>query len=443
MFAKQNKIQDANVNDLDDVVIDPKNIRTFIPSSPKYDGIVPNTSSKKEGNRVFQKDFAQHDLSQGQDLPIPEAVEIPENSPFFGLKGDVQAVSPEESVNVTKDVAGIDTGAFSKETPVFVEQKESIDQVGSPIKESIKEVEGNVQNGATRSIDGMGMTTLGDDLPKSLPVENYSGRNELDVMPKKAVRGGSPGRGFQVFFVVLVFVLIGLIAWGGYYYWKSRAVPPVTPEQLPIIVDNNPVTPPSNEVPFKYDWKIANTIIIDDQGGKSALSEIEKAINDFSLYKGEGVLEFYFVDNLNNLTTVSSKALVDKLGITLPESIKALLKETGEGRVYLDKKGAEVRVAVALETTSRDSALAGLLAIEPEMVSDLLPIYMGKVISNPEKAVFNDQVYREYAVRYHNIDLGNDLSLDYTFRRDTLLISSSKGSLRAVLDTLDGKIAMP
>lgn len=440
MFGKQNKTQDVNTSTLDDVVIDPKNIRTFIPAPSEYNKTVPSATPKKQESRVFQKDFAQYDLSQGQDLSIPEKVEIPENSPFFGSEENVQVVSSGEPT--TKSAIGLETGSFLEERPVFVEQNQNVDQIKPSIKESIQGTEGNLQNGVVRPIDGMGIA-LESELSKSLPVENYSGMSGSDVIEKKAVRGGSPGRGFQVFFIILVFILIGLIAWGGYYYWKSRSVSPVTSEQLPIIVDNNPVTPQDNEVPFKYDWKIANTIIIDDQSGKSALSEVEKAMNDFSTYKGDGVLEFYFVDNLDNLTTVSSKALVDKLGITLPESVKALLKETGEGRVYLDKKGMDIRVVVALETTSRDSTLAGLLSVEPEMINDFVSIYMGKVVSDTKRTVFNDQVYREYAVRYHNIDLNNNFSLDYTFRRDTLLISSSKESLRAVLDTLDGKVSMP
>lgn len=403
MFWNKNKKQAENFSVPEDLV-DPKNIHVLMGSSLQK--IREEQSAKASDSFRVElekkdQDFVQRNFSVEKDRLVKEKDPIiAEDSPFFSIKKDMPKDPFKESPSPYEE----EEGATLKQEDLVIGNKDET-LPGFPKNNFV----------------------MGDYL-RSQTSHPASVEIIKEKFPWRLVRLGT--------YLFIVLFLLSFIAWGGYSYWKYRSAS-TSQKELSIIIDE----PLSNEnkVTFPYDWEIANAIVVNEKSGKKPLAEIKKVSEELSRYEGNGVLEFYFVDEGRNFETISSFELVDILGITVPKSIKILLKETGEGRVYLTKRGSDVRVVLSLETTSRDSALGGFLFFEPEIIGGFSSLYLDETFKKVVKPVFRDQVYREYAIRYYNIDVDRNISLDYAFRRDTLFVSSSKDSIRDVLDRLDGK----
>lgn len=429
MFGKQNSNQNTS-NPSSTSGVDPRNLRTFI--SPPIDDVPKKSSvdislpSARASQEVMQRDFVQSKEEETNKQP-----EVPETSPFFTVEKEASSGTSQNSSDIT---TGIRVG-FDGAPAVSGEQnpEESASVVEIP-KDATAQRSSFQPISSTRTVSESALSG-------KLSVGNYTGRDGSGVVRAKEIKKEAmKGSVFTILFVLLIIVLVGLIAWGGYSYWKSRSV--VLPnEEMPVIVAD-PVTPPTDvpAVPtFPYNWKMANAVIVDEAGGKTPITELKNAVRELSTHQGDGVLEFYFVDDAKNLTEISSKDLVNKLGVAFTDRSKNMLKESGEGKVYLSKKGSDVRVVLALEVTDRDGALAGFLASEEGIVASIAPLYLGGIDTTGVKARFTDYAHNGYAIRYFNVDIAKNYSLDYGFRRDTVFFATSKDSIRQVWDTLDGK----
>lgn len=423
MFGSKNKTQSTGKITPENEGVDPRRIQTLVVPSLQKNldeeevmrmPIELPVNQKKQDYEIVERNF-----SQKESVLEKKGVNVPETSPFLN---DQQEMPKDPFKEVPSSFDGqIETGLDRE----FKVPSEEGMKKKAPLKEFIVP-----QN--EREVSESALTN-------SLTSDGFGGRKQRPTQEMAIQVRPSYSRGlFLAGFIFLIFLLVGFLVFGGYMYYKSRLeTKPI--EDLPIVVKDTDFSLEKNEESFSYNWKMANAIVIDEKNGKGAPIEIRKAVEELERYSGDGILEFYFIDNGKNLETVASFELVDKLGITLPKSIKALLKETGEGKIYLTKKGGDVRMVLSLETVARDSLVGKLLFFESEIIKDFSFIYLGENLQGSEKPVFHDQVYREYAIRYYNIDLGRNISLDYAFRRDTLFVSSSKDSIRDVFDMLDGK----
>lgn len=425
MFGKTNTTQNKTDN-TDDSPIDMSAIRTLSSFSQNTPKNSPQKKPTKNQEPIVQRNFSQSEEEEKKKQP-----KIPENSPFFSPNQAVNNTSNQEEVTISKNIKTGTAFPAKKTTDRAVEHM----SVAEIPREEIRQKKSFQPITSNRSVSE-------NALSQSLSVENYTGRDGSGATrTKQNHKKTLQGNLIKALFVFLVLVLIILITWGGYTYWKSRTISITTEEETPIFVSDPSTSieaPITDTDTFPYDWNLSNTLILDDTLGKDTTSEIVTAVENFSSYEKDGVLEFYFAESANDFEILPSQSLADRMGLNLPEALRSLLKDTGKGRFYLTKKGSEVHFVLALEITSRDAAVAELLKVEPELVSIFSPIYVGKEITLAP-ANFQDQAYREYALRYYNIDLSKNISLDYSFRRDTLLIASGKDALRDTLDFLDGK----
>lgn len=444
-------------------VVDPTKIRTFLSSSdlgksPLEKVVpvgsfapIPKSGASKEPDSSARRDFVASVEENVPDKEVSISPEpVPQNSPFFVADGITSRPSP-GSVPVAK-FSGSEVKDATLEFQKIDAQEKAKEQEKAGIiaqQQAQKEVsvpkEGMRQRTSFQPIVGSRVVSE-SALSNRLSVMDYSGRDGSGSARAKEIRSRQTKEVVaRVVFIVGIVVLVGLSVWGGYVYWKSRSIPMVS-EEVPIAVSNSSPTNTQNEVvvsnpSFPYEWKIANPIIIDEENGKTPLVELGKASADFIAQDKDGVLEFFFVDAKDNLNSISEKILLQKMGILFPEGVVALIQDSKDktGSVYLVKNAGNVRTVMAIPMTSRDAALATLLSSEAGLLKSIAPLYFFGVSVEDIVPKFSDQTYREYAIRYFNVDVPKNYSLDYAFRRDTLYLATSKQSLRSVLDFLDGK----
>lgn len=423
MFGQKNKNTTSSSGSAKPT-IDPKNLRTLVGPDPSQ----VNRSSDMDFRRKSEperRDFRAGEELVGGKVAMPTPPEpVPTSSPFFGEE-------------IQKDTQGAQTQEVTDARLSQEQSETSTPEVGLPKEDMKQKMSFHPLNGSS------GRNVSEDALSSHLSVGNYTGRDGAGVARANTIKKEKT-RGVLIRVVLVVFIvaLAGLALWGGYYYWSQRVVPvqeSVSAPEVVIVNETQSETTVPQETKAPYEAKIVNTIIVDDTQGKTVESEMKKVESTLAQYEGAGVFEFFFVDANTNFETLTAKNVLERLSIGLPENIATLVSESGEGRVYFSKKEGFVRLALAIPMNNRDSALAGALSAEAILPKTFAPLYLGNIDVSDAPATFRDQSYREYALRYHNVNFDQNYSFDYTFRRDTLMVGTSKDGLRDALDFLDGK----
>lgn len=266
------------------------------------------------------------------------------------------------------------------------------------------------------------------------------GKVQVTMNPDQKSRSAEVNQsgGKRVFVAFLLIIIIGALLGGGYYYWQKRSQ--ITSENLLVSGTPNEQSQQQAEPEvFSYEFERPNPIIIGSENSVSALQELSVIIEDWVEYDDkDGVLEFFFVDGAGEFEAISAEALMKELGVQIDgEEFTMQLGEAG--RIFLHKKGEDIRIILSLEVRDRDAALALMQREGMDLVTSFQPVFMQKAPNTSTQEAFGESVHRDkYTIRYFNIDEQEKYSVDYTFRRNTLFIGMSKESLRATLDKLDG-----
>lgn len=460
MFGRQKNNSNSSVSSSHPAV-DPSRIRTFLSSSDSGKksteksfsvGSFAPLSKKdvpKEAEPSLRRDFLANVEEKVPDRGVPSAhaEPVPQTSPFFVAEGSVSKPSLDSSAVKVSDREVKDVALEFQKIDAEEKEKNKREEAHVDAQKVQGEVsvpkEGMQQRASFQPIAGS-RTVSENALSNRLSVTDYSGRDGSGSARAKEIASQRMKETvIRIVFAVGIAILIGLSVWGGYVYWKSRSLSVVS-EETPIVVENSPSTNTEGEntastAAFPYEWKLANSLIVNEESGNTPLAELEKAKTQLGIFSGNGVLEFFFVDAKDNLNTISEKTLLKKMGISFSDQLTSLIQDSKEGRVYLSKNDADVRAVIAVPVTSRDAALAAALSSETTLFKSVSPLYFSEVSTEGVVSKFSDQTYREYAIRYFNADFSKNYSLDYAFRRDTLYLATSKQSLRSVLDFLDGK----
>lgn len=254
--------------------------------------------------------------------------------------------------------------------------------------------------------------------------------------------------GMKKVFIVLIFcAIIAGFGWGGYYFWMTRNISQdsqniignffnknkeeeVKTEEI-IQIENKPEikTEESKFSSDKPNYLILNSIL-----EKEALSKLllETSV---SVEKGEYGVPVEFITNDENNDPIKLADFLKVAGIQLNESIAKNLGESFS--IYFYSDSGNPRMGMAMEVKSQPAAKSALLASESTLVSDLNVLFLNESVFQ-ENISFKNGTYKELSIRYVNLNEQMDVSIDYAFNEDQLLIGTSKNTIRAIFD----KIAM-
>lgn len=233
------------------------------------------------------------------------------------------------------------------------------------------------------------------------------------------------------------------IAAGGYYFWITRQsqvsppTPPVTETKLPeetapVIVEPQPQ---------KYSWEKPNYLSFDLE--VTTAKEIkEKIIEVASEIKEMGAakpVEFIITDANNNPVDFSIFSIHAGLKTG---TITNYLGNKFSLYIYPDSAGNRTALAIDLDLKNKDidleKAKAQMKSQEKTLVDNFSFLLLDNIPAKTIVPAFKDSQKQNYPIRYVNLDANGigDLSLDYAFAENQLVISTSKNTSWAILDLI-------
>ncbi len=254
--------------------------------------------------------------------------------------------------------------------------------------------------------------------------------------------------GIKKFFIVLVFcAIIAGFGWGGYYFWMTRNISQDSQNIIGSFFNKNKEEEVKTEeivqIESKPEVKTEESKFSPDKPNYLSLSSIleKEALSKLlletsaSVEKGEYGVPVEFIATDENNDPIKLADFLKIAGIQFNESIAKNLGESFS--IYFYSDSGNPRMGMAMEVKSQPAAKSTLLASESTLVSDLNILFLNESIFQ-ENIPFKSGTYKELSTRYVNLNEQMDVSIDYAFNEDQLLIGTSKNTIRAIFD----KIAM-
>jgi len=243
---------------------------------------------------------------------------------------------------------------------------------------------------------------------------------------------------------IFIILIVLIIAGGGYYYWMSQS--PDANNSLVEIgkdtyndlingeSDSATDTTENQGTAEEYSETLPHYILLDTQS-ETAIedfsSEIQTITANMMSQKPLGAISFIVTDESGAPLSFDRFALIT--GITLSPDVLAQIDESF--LLYSFYANSIIRFGISAQTISPESTFNAMKSTEPTLVSDLTPLFAGEIpeVTTP---TFSDGTYNETAVRYANLNTGETLSIDYAVYSGDLVIGTSKGTIRSIIDTL-------
>jgi hypothetical protein len=93
-----------------------------------------------------------------------------------------------------------------------------------------------------------------------------------------------------------------------------------------------------------------------------------------------------------------------------------------------------MRLGLVLSVKDEQVFLQALPKSESTLPYALQSLFLEQGVSVPKTTSFASNTYKEFPVRYANIDVARNLSIDFTVAKNHWYIGTSKATLRALLD---------
>jgi len=447
----KNKKQEPKINATSNIPLDESKLHTM--------------KDDLEGGEILEKKIDSQEISGSAQLSETvsssesraQARKLQSSSPFVSAPSpqspkDTEEFSQTSKVakkplshisrdDLHKQLEKLDKGSLQTESSILQQKSNSFDSKIPSSSEQKKEE----KSSPNMPLKDFHMTKKGS---KNFFSKNSGGDQETgkiltqkpvestdNTVEKKEVSKDGKDISSLIFYIVVPLVVVLLLGSGGYYYWKTRIQ---EPEPIVIIEpeDSNPIEPiePVEPVEDKYSQLDLNEIVFsEDDRMDDVLMEIKEEIMQ---YDSQGLYEFYFVKDEQGLEVVPSSELLSQLGMSLDGAFVENLAEVLSVYIYKDQSG--IRLGLSIELVDRDMAEKALLENESGLFQNAHSIFLGEVV-NTADITFSDSVYRTYAIRYKNLNQDETTSIDYAFRRNSLVIGTSKNTIREVLDALDGE----
>lgn len=273
-----------------------------------------------------------------------------------------------------------------------------------------------------------------------------------NVAPPQA--GNEKERQFDLkkvaFFAGAIFTVLAGVA-AAYYFLMIRnantetaKIPEVSsPVPIPPVENNIPLNNPpntneteqnANTEQEKINSDKPNFLVVDPQiTDKAAIQEIiKKKIEEVKSAKVYTPVEFVLTDN--TFAPLNFQDFSKNIGLTFPAGITDNFKTTFSLFINNTEKD---QMGIAILADIKDgTALKSLLAKEePQLVKEADPLFLGKTYQT-KGIPFLTNNYKNTEIRYHNIQPGGSMALDYAILNNQLMIATSKSSALNLVDKI-------
>jgi len=229
----------------------------------------------------------------------------------------------------------------------------------------------------------------------------------------------------------IIILIITSIALGSYLLWKTgnsveTAVAP--PTEIPT------EEPESTEISVeKYSSENPNYLSIDTESDSAEdISQLLiQTASEIKESKNSGPFEFIVTDANNNPLSFSIFAYLSKINLS-----SETLNSFGESfSLYLYTDNENVRLGVAANVQDTEAISSEMSGEESALVSGLQPFFLNNSFSETGKS-FNTGQYKNFQIRYINLNEDNTLSVDYSIIENQLVIGTSKNTARAIIERI-------
>lgn len=229
---------------------------------------------------------------------------------------------------------------------------------------------------------------------------------------------------------VLIILIIVSIALGSYLFWKTRnpELPAAPPTEVPT------EEPQPAEIPAeKYSSENPNYLSIDTESdfAEDISQMLIRIAFEIKELKNSGPFEFAVTDANNNPLSFSIFAYLFEINLS-SETLNSL-EESFSLYFYTDNENVRLGVAANIQDTG--AIVSEMTGEESTLVSGLQPLFLNNSFSDTKK-MFNTSQYKDFQIRYVNLDEQNTLSVDYSIVENQLVMGFSKNTIRAIIDKI-------
>lgn len=254
----------------------------------------------------------------------------------------------------------------------------------------------------------------------------YEPKEEEKKPSRKDVKWG------KILFASIVVVAILALAAGGYYFWITRKTPALPPIEEPPIEEPVIVEEPQG----KYNTDSPNYLLVDTEKNFTPSAIQELLLNTGSEIKEENIsepVEFIITDTDNDPVAFSIFSIL--LDLKLSPVLDSLDEEFS---LFIYPDSDNIRLGLAVNVKDKDQIIATLTIKENTLINDLTPLFLNVTPEITSKA-FQDSQYKNFDIRFVNLDTGETISVDYTLSEDQLIVGTSKNTIRAVIDKISAE----
>jgi len=229
----------------------------------------------------------------------------------------------------------------------------------------------------------------------------------------------------------IIILIIASVALGSYILWKTRnsdKIEPKPPEEVPI------EKPQPTETPIeKYSSENPNYLSIDTESATSeSISQLLKqTASEIKESENGKLFEFVVTDANNNPLSFSIFSYLFKISLS-PEILDSLEENFS---LYFYRDNENVRLGAAVDIQDTEAISSEISKEENALVSELQPLFLSNPFSEIGES-FNTSQYKDFQIRYINLNEDNTLSVDYSIAGDKLIIGTSKDTARAIIDKM-------
>jgi len=263
--------------------------------------------------------------------------------------------------------------------------------------------------------------------PKLPPLPEDKKKPIEEEHPKHHIKWG------KILLISASFIAVIVLVAGGYYFWITREIqaPVIEPVEIPPV--DNSVVVEENAGRFSIDKP--NYLSINTETD-TAQTIREVLIQDASEIKESGAsvpVEFIITDADNDPVAFPIFAILSGL------KLSPVLDNLGEEFslfIYKDSENVLLGLAINIEE-DKEKTVTAMSTKEKTLVNDLSFLLLDNT-SQTTGRIFNSSTYNDRGIRYINLDTEGkgDLSVDYAFTENQLVIGTSKNTIRSILDKI-------
>lgn len=242
----------------------------------------------------------------------------------------------------------------------------------------------------------------------------------------------------KVFVFSIIFLSVIALGIGSYYFWLVRGNEPEQPptQELPTAapVEETPLPAAIVEPEIKITAPQENTLVLDLKNSTPAKikTELKNQIEKLPKESFTKPVEFKIRDSQNNLVNFSDFA--EKSGLTFAKSLSAYLGESFS--LFAFDNGSALGTGLMVESKN-DAVLAReLLRKEAVLPKDLGVLFLIAAPATTKRVSFSNFTYKDATLRYFNLISPEKLSVDYTVKKNKLIIGTTKAAHLAIYDWL-------